>query len=141
MATAIDPTSHAAALKPGSNRNFGFVFAAVFAVIALLPLWGGHPVRWWALIVAAVFALAALVKPDVLAPLNYVWFRFGMLLSRVMSPLVMGAVFFLCVTPLALLMRLFGKDPLALKYDRAAASYWIARTPPGPAPGSMKNQF
>lgn len=141
MATAIDPSSHAAEVKPGSNRNFGLVFAAAFAVIALLPLWGGHPVRWWALIVAALFLAAALLKPDVLAPLNYLWFRFGMLLSRVVSPVVMGAVFFLCVAPLGMLVRALGKDPLALRRDGKAASYWIVRDPPGPAPQSMKNQF
>jgi hypothetical protein len=141
MATAIDPTSHADEPAMGSDRNFGFVFAGVFAVIALWPLVGGHAPRWWGLAVGAVFALVALAKPAWLHPLNYLWFRFGTLLARVVAPVVMAAVFFLCVTPMGLIMRLMGKDLLSVRRAGEAKSYWIAREPPGPEPGTMKNQF
>jgi hypothetical protein len=141
MATAIEQSSHAPEVRPGSSRSFGIVFAAVFAIIALWPLIGLRQPRWWALAIAAAFAAIAAVKPDLLAPLNRLWFRFGMLLGRVVSPLVMGAVFFLCVTPTALILRLIGKDVLALRRDREARSYWIMRETPGPAPETMKNQF
>jgi len=97
--------------------------------------------RSWASAVAAGFALVALLAPRLLRPLNQAWFRFGMLLHRVVSPLVMGLLFFVTVTPIGLLMRLTGKDPLRLRFDPAADSYWIDREPPGPPPDSMRNQF
>ncbi|MBC7952290.1 MAG: hypothetical protein H7Z12_10810 [Rhodospirillaceae bacterium] len=125
----------------GSERSFGLVFAAVFAIIALWPLKAGGEMRLWALGAAAAFLLAALVVPRVLRPLNLVWFKFGLVLHCVVTPLVMGLLFFLTVTPVGMLMRATGKDPMRLKRDPAATSYWIMRTPPGPAPDSMKNQF
>ena len=128
-------------VKVGSERAFGLVFAAVFALIGLFPLWNGAPVRLWALVVAAGFAAAAALIPRSLRPLNLLWFRFGMLLHKVVSPIVMGLLFYATVTPTALLMRLFGKDPLRLRFDRSAKSYWIARVPPGPAPDTMRYQF
>ena len=139
--SAIDGQSHARKVEMGSNRAFGVVFAVVFAIVAALPLKdGGEPV-WWAAGVAGAFALVALVFPRALKPLNYVWFLVGLGLHHVVSPLVMGLLFFLTVTPVALLMRLAGKDPLRLRRDPAAASYWIARTPPGPEPQAMRRQF
>ncbi|MAE44672.1 MAG: hypothetical protein CMF63_06780 [Magnetovibrio sp.] len=125
----------------GSERTFGLVFAAVFALIGLWPLTGGAPVRPWALGLTAIFMLFALVRPVALRPLNLLWHRFGMLLNSIVSPLVMGVLFFLTVTPMALIMRIAGKDPLRLRFDRQAKSYWIERDPPGPDPDSMKNQF
>jgi hypothetical protein len=95
----------------------------------------------WALGIAAAFFLAALLMPAVLAPLNRLWFKFGMLLHRVVSPLVMGMLFYVVVTPIGLLMRLFGKRPLNLEFETAETSYWILRQPPGPAPETIKNQF
>jgi hypothetical protein len=128
-------------VKTGSERAFGIVFAVVFALIGLWPLLDGQALRVWALIIAAVFTACAFFAPGVLKSLNRIWFRFGMLLHRIVSPLVMGFLFYLTVTPIALLMRLAGKDPLRLKFDRAARSYWIERTPPGPAPESLRHQF
>ncbi|MDP6390627.1 MAG: SxtJ family membrane protein [Alphaproteobacteria bacterium] len=129
------------AVETSSDRSFGLVFAAVFAVIGLWPLVDGGAPRWWAIGVAAAVAAAAALRPAVLAPLNRLWTRFGLLLHRIVNPLVMGLLFFLVVTPTGLLMRLFGKDLLRLRRDAAAASYWIERDPPGPAPDTMKNQF
>lgn len=125
----------------GSNRNFGLVFAGVFAVLAFWPLIRhGEAVRWWALAPAAAFLGLALYADHLLAPLNKLWFRFGLLLHSVVSPLVMGALFYGAVTPVAYVLRLMGKDILRLK--RAdEKSYWIERTPPGPAKNSMGQQF
>lgn len=129
------------AVKAGSDRAFGLVFAAVFALIGLWPLLAGGGIRAWALIVAATFMALGLFAPVALKPLNRVWFLFGMLLHKIVSPLAMALLFFATVTPIALLMRLIGKDPLRLKFDRAAKSYWIQRDPPGPEPESMRRQF
>lgn len=124
-----------------SNRSFGIVFAVVFAIIGLLPLLFGRMPRGWALIVGALFLAVALAVPRVLAPLNRLWFKLGLLLHHVVSPLAMGIVFFGVITPMALVMRLLGKDPLRLRFDRSAPTYWIERRPPGPAPESLKDQF
>ena len=128
-------------VKAGSDRSLGLVFAAVFAIIGLLPLWGGGAVRVWALGVAGVFVALALVAPALLRPLNQAWFRFGQLLHRIVSPVIIGLLFFTTVTPTGILMRLAGKDPLRLRFDPAAASYWIPRQPPGPDPKTMRQQF
>lgn len=128
-------------VKMGSNRSFGIVFAVVFAIIGLAPLWGGGPVRIWAVSIAATFLAVALIYPAALASLNRLWFRFGMLLNRITTPLIMGLLFYVTVTPTALIMRALGKDPLRLKLDPSAKTYWIAREPPGPAPDSIKQQF
>ena len=125
--------------KVGSERNFGLVFAVVFALVGLWPILGGNGMRIWALAVAAGFVLLAFVRPSVLRPLNLAWFRFGLLLGRIVSPVVMALIFFVAVTPTALIMRMFGKDVLRLRFDREAESYWIGRDD-DPAT-SMKNQF
>jgi predicted membrane metal-binding protein len=124
-----------------SNRNFGLVFAAVFAVIAILPLFVGHSVRLWSLVVAFIFAITAFSAPKVLAPLNRLWTRFGLVLHAIVNPVVLGIMFFFVVTPTGLLMRMAGKDPLRLKREPSAASYWIERAPPGPKPESLRDQF
>jgi hypothetical protein len=128
-------------VQGSSDRSFGIVFAVVFALIGLLPLVFGHPVRLWALAVGAGFLAAALVAPRVLSPLNRVWLRFGLLLHKIVSPLVLGIMFFLVITPIGLLMRAFGKDLLRLQFDKRSSSYWIERLPPGPPPESLKDQF
>jgi hypothetical protein len=87
------------------------------------------------------FAGVALVRPALLTPMNRLWTKFGLLLSKIMNPLVLGILFYATVVPIGLLMRATGKDPLRLKFDRAAPSYWIVREPPGPPAESMKNQF
>jgi hypothetical protein len=125
----------------GSERAFGVVFACVFALIGLVPWALGHGLRSWALIVAAVFLAAAYIAPRLLTPLNYAWFKFGLLLHHVVNPIVMALIFYGAVLPTGLAVRAFGKDLLRLKRDPAAKSYWIERDPPGPAPESMTRQF
>ena len=128
-------------VRPGSDRNFGLVMAAAAAIFGGLPLVRLAPPHWWLFGIAIAFAAAALLFPRALFPLNYAWFRLGLLLHRVVSPMIIGAVFFLCVTPIGLLLRLCGKDVLSLRRRADLASYWIVREPPGPEPGTMTNQF
>lgn len=125
----------------GGARGFGLVFAGFFAIVGLWPLTGGDPVRSWALVVAVVFLLVALVRPALLQPLNRIWFRFGLLLGHVVSPIFLGLVFYFSVVPVGLMMRLLGKDPLRLKRAPDRVSYWIERRPPGPTGDSLRNQF
>jgi len=129
------------AIKGSSNLSFGIVFSVLFAIIGLFPLIGGSSVQWWSLIVAVIFLVLGLAAPNILAPLNRLWMRFGLLLHRIVNPLVMALLFFLVVTPIALLMRLLGKRPLHLETRPDADSYWIPREPPGPEPETMKQQF
>ena len=128
-------------VKRGSDRSFGLTFAVVFAIIALLPLRHHLPVRWWAVGIAAAFAIAALVAPHLLAPLNKLWAKVGDLLHKITTPIIMGLLFFGALTPVAVLMRLRGKDSLRLKRDTKSASYWIERNPPGPPPDSLNQAF
>jgi hypothetical protein len=128
-------------VEGSSDRSFGLVIAAVLLLVALGPLRHGHTPRWWALAVAVVFALVALAKPALLARLNRLWMKLGILLGKVVSPIALGILFYGVLTPLAVVVRLTGKDPLRLKLDPAADSYWILRKPPGPPPDSMTNQF
>ena len=127
-------------VKGSSDRSFGLVFAAVFTIIGLWPLFSSSGVRWWSLAIALVFAGVAFARPSLLAPLNRLWTKFGLLLNRIVSPLVMGLLFFVVITPIALIMRVAREDLLNLKFDPKAKSYWIERKPPGPAPESIKNQ-
>lgn len=128
-------------VKRSSERSFGVVFSVVFAIVGLWPVWGQGTVRLWALVIAAGFLALALFWQAPLRPLNRLWLRFGLLLHSIVNPIIMGLLFYGTVVPTGLLMRLAGKDPLRLKRDPQASSYWIVRTPPGPAPESMSNQF
>ena len=122
-----DVTAHTE-VQVGSERSFGIVFAVVFAIIAFWsPVFHGGPVRFWALAVAAVFLVLAFAAPQVLKPLNLIWFRFGMLLSRIIAPIVMGIIFFVTVTPIGLIRRMKYPDPLGQAFDKDAESYWIVR--------------
>ncbi|MGQ0584526.1 MAG: SxtJ family membrane protein [Reyranella sp.] len=125
----------------GSDRGFGFVFAGVFAIVSAISLWRSGTTWHWALPLAAAFLLVALVYPRLLGPLNRLWLKFGLLLYKVMNPLILGLLFFVTIMPIGLVMRAFGKDFLRLRLDGNAKSYWIDRTPPGPPPQSMRNQF
>jgi len=127
--------------RGSSDRAFGLVFAAFFVVVALLPLRHHHPVRLWAFPLAALFLLIALLKPALLSPLNKYWTKLGLLMGRVVSPIVTAVLFYVVVTPTAFLFRLMGKDPLRLALEPQTQSYWIERRPPGPAPETMANQF
>ena len=115
--------------------------ATVFAVIGCWPLLGGATPRWWALAVGGAALVVALAAPQWLAPATRVWLRFGLLLHRVTSPIILAVIYFGVVTPTGLLRRALGKDPLRLKRDPDAESYWIEREPPGPDRESMSNQF
>lgn len=126
-------------VRQGSDRSFGFVFAVVFAVVAAWPMLDGEAPRWWALAVTAAFAGLALLWPRGLAPLNRLWFRFGLLLHHVISPLVMGAVFLIAVVPTALVFRLLGKDPMRRRPARDASTYWQPRD--HTQASHMTNQF
>lgn len=128
-------------IQGSSNRAFGFVFTTFFAIVAVLPWAFGGSLRIWALVVAGLFLFVALAAPAALTPLNRVWVKFGLLLHRVVSPIILGVMFFLVITPIGLVMRLLGKDPLRLQFHRSAGTYWITREPPGPAPQSLKDQF
>ena len=127
--------------KVGSDRSFGIVFAVVFSIVGAWPLLHGASVRPWWLGAALVFAGLAFIRPGTLAPLNRLWMRFGRLLHAVMSPIILGLLFYAVVTPTGLLMRVTGRRPLGLLRKPADATYWILRDPPGPPPESMKNQF
>jgi len=129
------------AIAPGSDRAFGFVFAGVFLLTGLWP-WVRHggSMRLWALGLAAAFLAVSLYAPEPLAPLNRLWFRLGLALHAVVSPAIMGLLFYAAVTPTGLIMRALGKDILGLRRNDSP-TYWRDRDPPGPATGSMKNQF
>ena len=129
-------------LKPGSERSFGLVMAAAFLVFAGLAVWSGGWLRSGVFAtIAAAFAAFALAAPTVLAPLNRLWFHLGLLLHKIMTPLVLGFLFFAVITPIGLLLQLFGKRPLPLSFDREVATYWVPRASGSPVPGSMHKQF
>lgn len=127
--------------KGSSDRAFGLTFAAVFAVIGVFRWWsGGASSPYW-LGAAAVFLLLALFAPAALYWPNRAWLRLGLVLYRIVNPVVMGVLFYGVVTPMALFVRLRGKRPLQLRMESETASYWIERSPPGPNPATMKRQF
>ncbi len=139
--TTHEEFSRDEAPKGGSDRTFGIVFAVVFLLVAFFPLLDGGAVRLWALVPAAAFLVLALVRSTVLTPLNALWTKLGLVLHKIVNPVVLGLMFFAVLTPTALLLRLFGKDLVGRSFDRQRASYWVERQPPGPPPESMKNQF
>ena len=136
-----EPNQSYRKLTVGSDRNFGIVFAVVFAIIAIGPLVHGGLIRWWAIAIGACFLACGFLVPQWLRPLNLLWFKFGLALHHVINPIVMGAVYYGAFVPMGLVMQAMGKDLLRLKRDEKSASYWITREPPGPLPGSMSKQF
>jgi hypothetical protein len=124
-------------IKISSNRSFGIVFFVVFLLIALYPIINEGELRIWSLIISINFLILGLLNSKILAPLNKIWFKFGIFLGKIVSPLVMGIIFFLVVTPIGLIMRLLGKDVLNLRYNKSK-SYWIEKNGPK---SRMKNQF
>jgi len=128
-------------VKIGSDRSFGFVFAVFFLLIGVFPLIRLAQPHLWALVLAAILAVVSMAVPAWLHPFNRLWFRFGLLLHRVVTPLVMGALFLIAVVPTGLIMRALRKDLLRLRFDPSAGSYWVVRQPPGPAADSFSNQF
>jgi hypothetical protein len=124
-----------------SERFFGLTFSVVFLLIGLYPLIQGLGPRPWSLALALLFLGLALWAPGLLRPVNTLWLRFGDLLHSITSPLILGLMFYLVITPIGLLLRLAGKDPLRLRPDPASTSYWIRREPPGPPRDSLHRQF
>ena len=124
-------------IKISSNRSFGIVFFIVFLLIALYPLSYSGEIRVWSAIISIIFLVLGLFNSKILTPLNKLWFKFGIFLGKIISPIIMGIIFFLVVTPIGLLMRLLGKDLINLKYNNNK-SYWIEKKGPK---SKMKNQF
>ena len=124
-------------VKISSNRSFGIVFFIVFLLIALYPLINTGEFRLWSLIISFIFLILGILNSKILTPLNKLWFKFGIFLGKIVSPIIMGIIFFFVVTPIGVLMRIFGKDVLNLKYNNDK-SYWIKKTGPK---SKMKNQF
>ena len=124
-------------IKISSNRSFGIVFFIVFLLIALYPLLKDNDLRIWSLVISFIFLALGSINSKILTPLNRLWFKFGLLLGRFISPLIMGIIFFLVVTPIGIIMRLLKKDLLNLKYNKKE-TYWIDKSGPK---SKMKNQF
>ena len=125
-------------IKISSNRNFGFVFFVVFLIVSFWPLIGGESIRIWSAVISLVFLILGLMNSKLLTPLNKLWFKFGMILGAIISPVVMGIVFFLVVTPIGVILRIMGKDLLKKSYDKKKKTYWIKR---GKSVSTMKQQF
>ena len=124
-------------IKISSNKNFGIVFFIFFLILSLYPLLNDNHLRIWSLIIALIFLILGLMNSRILTPLNKIWFRFGLLLGQLISPIIMGFIFFIVVTPIGFLMRILRKDLLGLKFNKNN-SYWIKRKEPK---SLMKNQF
>ena len=125
-------------IKISSNKSFGIVFFIVFLIISIWPLINDDPIRVWAAFISFIFLSLAIFKSKILSPLNYLWFKIGMLLGAIVSPIVMAIVFFIVVTPIALLMKAVGKDVIKKKFNNNIKSYWIKRSN---QITSMKEQF
>ena len=125
-------------VKISSNRSFGFLFFVVFFVISLWPLKSQGDLRLWVFILSLVFLVLGVLNSKFLTPLNKLWFKFGILLGSIVSPIVMGAVFFIVVTPVGLIMRFLGKDLLRINKNKLVSTYWINRDK---QKKTMKKQF
>ena len=125
-------------IQISSNRNFGLVFFVVFLIVSLWPLTNGEPIRIWSTIISLVFLILGLMNSKLLAPLNILWCKFGMILGAIISPIVIGIVFFLVITPIGIILRITGKDLLKKSYDKKKKTYWIKR---GKPVSTMKQQF
>ena len=124
--------------EQSSEKSFGVVFSIVFLIVALYPLINSAGLCIWALVVSIIFFLLAFLAPKILVLPNKLWFKFGLLISSIVAPIVMALVYFVTVMPTGLIMRLLGRDILKQKLDKNAKSYWVKRSEPM---GSMKNQF
>jgi hypothetical protein len=125
-------------VKLPSNKNFGLVFFIVFLLIGLWPLLEKSEVRYWSIFISLSFLILGLINSKFLNPLNRIWFMFGVQLGKIISPFVMGIIFFFLVAPIGVLMRFLGKDILNLKFNKNDKSYWIQKSV---LKSKMKNQF
>ena len=125
-------------IKISSNRSFGLVFFVVFLIVALWPLKYEEDIRLWSLVLSIIFFILGILNSQLLTPLNKLWFKFGMFLGLIVSPIVMGIVYFLVVTPIGIFMRLLGKDLLKTSKAKNASTYWIKRIN---KQSTMKKQF
>ena len=124
-------------IKISSNKSFGIVFFTFFLIIAFWPLINDGNIRIWSLAVSIIFLILGIANAKILTPLNNLWFKFGLFLGKIVSPLIMGTIFFFVVTPIGVLMRILNKDILNLKYNNKS-TYWIEKSGPK---SNMKNQF
>ena len=129
------------AVKVSSDQSFGIVFTLVFLAVGVWVVFGGQPKGWFFFVSAALFLVVAIACPSILGPLNRAWAKLGLLLGQVFNPILLGVVFFLVVTPIAVIRRLLGKDSLHLKSNSDLESYWINRSSAGSKVGSMTKQF
>ena len=124
-------------IKVSSNKSFGIVFSIFFLLISVYPLLNNDPIYYWSLFVSFIFLVLGLMNSKILSPLNVLWFKFGILLGKIVSPVVMGIIFFLVVTPISIILKMFGKDVLNLKFNNNK-TYWIVKDGPK---SNMKKQF
>ena len=124
-------------IKVSSNKSFGIVFSIFFLLISIYPLLNNDPIYYWSLFLSFIFLVLGLMDSKILSPLNLLWFKFGILLGRIISPIVMGIIFFLVVTPISIILKMFGKDVLNLKFNNNK-TYWIVKDGPK---SNMKKQF
>ncbi len=124
-------------IQIGSNKSFGLVFFIFFLIIGIYPLINDNDIRFWSLALSLIFFCLGMLNSKLLTPLNLAWFKLGLLLGKVISPIIMGIIFFIVVTPIAILMKLFKKDLLNLFFNESS-TYWIKKTGPK---SKMKNQF
>ena len=125
-------------IKISSNKSFGLVFFVIFIIIALWPLLNDGNIRIWSIIVSIIFLILGLLNSKIITPFNKLWMRLGALLGIIVSPIVMGVVYFGIITPIGLIMKLFGKDVLNLKLDKNKKTYWTLKKK---IPSKMKDQF
>ena len=128
-------------IETPSNRSFGWLFTAVFTLVGVYSLWRGSTAYPWMFGLASVTAAVTMIRPQWLASLNRAWMKFGELLHHVISPLVLGVIFYGVFTPVRLVMHLAGRDIMKRRFEPAAPTYWVERDPPGPAEDSFKDQF
>lgn len=128
-------------IEPGSDRSFGLIVGGILSAIGLYQYFTGSMLYLWFLIPGVLLVLAGLAIPAVLHPLNVGWMKLGLLLGRIVTPIVMLLVYLISIVPIGLLLRASGKDLLSLKQGHDQQTYWVERTPPGPPPESLKDQF
>ena len=124
-------------IKISSNKSFGIVFFIFFLIVSIYPLIDGGVLRVWSLAISIIFLILGLLNSKILTPLNKLWFKFGILLGNIVSPIIMATIFFGVITPISVLMKIINKDVLNLKKNNKD-SYWIIKES---KKSSMKDQF